>query len=96
MGYGNYSHDAHQAIAHQRANLPQQQVFKQQNCHPLMDPKGVRARTRVSRQRSPPAIACRRIRVGRDRIDGGNTRTTARKELPDFMRIMGDCNAKTP
>lgn len=44
MGYGNYSHEAHEAIAKGRATVSREEVFKQRECHPLMNPKGVRAR----------------------------------------------------
>ena len=44
MGYGGYSHDAHQAFTNARADLPKQQVFTQTACHALMNPKGVRLR----------------------------------------------------
>ena len=44
MGTGNYSYEAHEALLRDRANLPSQQVFRQIQCHPLMNPKGVRLR----------------------------------------------------
>ena len=44
MGYGSYSHEAHQAITQARQNAPREQVFKQTACHPLMNPHGVKLR----------------------------------------------------
>ena len=44
MGFGNYSHEAHQAITQARTGLAREQVFQQTSCHPLMNPLGVRAR----------------------------------------------------
>jgi hypothetical protein len=39
MGYGNYSREAHEALLQSRASIPVQQVFKQDKCHPLMNPR---------------------------------------------------------
>jgi len=44
MGYGNYSVTAHEALLKSRTNIPVQKVFTQSQCHPLMNPKGVRLR----------------------------------------------------
>jgi hypothetical protein len=44
MGYGNYSHSAHQALASNRAALSRNEVFMQRGCHALMDPKGLTVR----------------------------------------------------
>ena len=44
MGGGNYSHQAHEALLRRRANVSAEEVFTQQNCHPLMNPKGVLVR----------------------------------------------------
>jgi hypothetical protein len=44
MGYGHYSHEAHVALTRGRAALPKEAVFTQRQCHPLMNPHGVRVR----------------------------------------------------
>ena len=44
MGYGRYSQQAHEAITRPRSQTPRAQVFRQQRCHPLMNPKGVHLR----------------------------------------------------
>lgn len=44
MGYGGYSFEAHQAITTSRRDAPRQMVFRQRETHPLMQPKGLRAR----------------------------------------------------
>ena len=44
MGFGNYSHAAHEALLRDRASIPTQDVFAQRSCHPLMNPNGVRVR----------------------------------------------------
>jgi hypothetical protein len=44
MGFGDYSHEAHEAITKARATLPRQEVFKQTRCHALMNPYGVKYR----------------------------------------------------
>lgn len=44
MGFGNYSLTAHDALLKKRSNLPRQEIFKQVQCHPLMNPKCVRLR----------------------------------------------------
>lgn len=44
MGYGSYSLEAHRAITDQRSDLPQGIVFASNDCHPAMNPLGVRHR----------------------------------------------------
>ena len=43
MGNGSYSQDAHVAMTSARASAATE-VFTQRNCHPLMNPHGVRFR----------------------------------------------------
>lgn len=50
MGYGDYDLQAHVAITTARATLPQQEVFAQNECHPLMNPRGVTRECRDSAQ----------------------------------------------
>ena len=44
MGYGNYSLAAHAALTAGRAHKSGTQVFMQTQCHPLMNPKGLKVR----------------------------------------------------
>jgi hypothetical protein len=95
MGYGNYSHDAHVALAQVRANLPQQQVFTQTHCHPLMDPKGVRARECRDSVDHPNSLA---VVFALDVTGsmGEIPERLARQELPNFMKVLGDCQIQSP
>jgi hypothetical protein len=73
MGYGSYSYEAHEAMTRARADKPVQQVFKQTQCHPLMDPHGVKA-PGVSRQRHAPQLAGHRVCARCHRVDGQDPR----------------------
>ena len=63
MGHGFYSHAAHEALYKDRANVPRQQVFKQNRCHALMDPKGVKARESRDSADHPNALPIVRKKV---------------------------------
>lgn len=95
MGYGNYSHEAHTAIARGRAALSKEQVFQQTKCHPLMDPKGVTFRESRDTADHPQSLA---IAFALDVTGsmGGIPADLAKKELPEFMRILGECKVPDP
>lgn len=95
MGYGNYSHDAHQALTQARAALPRQKVFTQSHCHALMDPKGVRARECRDSPEHPNSLG---IVFALDVTGsmGDIPEHLARKELPKFMQILADCQIADP
>jgi len=95
MGYGNYSHDAHQAIAQARSKLPTQQVFQQTACHNLMNPKDVRARESRDSPDHPSSLG---IVFALDVTGsmGEIPEMLARQELPSFMKILGDCKVADP
>jgi hypothetical protein len=95
MGYGNYSHAAHQALAQGRAALPTQQVFQQTACHPLMNPKDVRARESRDSADHPSSIG---IVFALDVTGsmGEIPEQLARQELPRFMRVLMDCKVPDP
>ncbi len=95
MGYGNYSHEAHEAILRGRAQLPAQQVFRQEACHPLMNPKGVRARESRDSADHPNSIG---IVFALDVTGsmGVIPRLLATEQLPKFMKVLGDCKVPDP
>jgi hypothetical protein len=95
MGYGSYSHEAHEAITKGRVDLPRQQVFKQTHCHPLMDPKGVRARESRDSPTHPNSLG---IVFALDETGsmGKIPELLARKELPTFMKTLMDCGVADP
>jgi hypothetical protein len=95
MGYGNYSHEAHEALLRDRVRLPQQQVFQQDRCHPLMNPKGVRLReSRDSAEHSRSlGIVFALDETG---SMGEIPRLLATQQLPNFMKILTDCQISDP
>ena len=95
MGNGNYSYEAHQAITAGRASLPVQKVFKQQKCHPLMNPKGVTFRECRDGTDHPNSIGII-FALDVSGSMGEIPEAIARKELPHFMKTLGDCGVKDP
>jgi len=95
MGFGNYSHAAHTALTSARTNLPRQAVFKQTNCHPLMNPHGVRLREARDSVEHPNSLG---IAFALDVTGsmGGIPDLLARKELPSFMKILLACGVQDP
>jgi hypothetical protein len=95
MGYGNYSAEAYDAIVRARTDLPTQHVFKQTACHPLMDPKGIKARESRDSAEHPGTVS---IVFALD-VTGSMGEIPvqlARKELPNFMKILLDCQIPDP
>ena len=95
MGHGNYSQEAHEAILRGRAQLPAQQVFRQRECHPLMNPKGVRVRESRDGADHPQSLG---IVFALDVTGsmGAIPRLLATQELPKFMKVLGACQVKDP
>lgn len=95
MGSGNYSHAAHEALLRGRAKLPAQQVFKQSQCHPLMNPKGIRLRESRDSADHPQSLG---IVFALDVTGsmGEIPRLLATQQLPVFMKILMDCNLRDP
>jgi hypothetical protein len=95
MGSGNYSHAAHEALLRGRANIPAQQVFKQSQCHPLMDPKGVRLRESRDGADHPQSLG---IVFALDVTGsmGEIPKLMATQQLPTFMKTLLDCQVHDP
>lgn len=95
MGHGNYSHAAHEALLKGRANVPREQVFKQNRCHALMNPKGVKARESRDSADHPNALP---IVFALDVTGsmGKIPEALARHELPHFMKLLTDTGVQDP
>jgi len=95
MGGGNYSSTAHEALLSVRASIPAQHVFKQQKCHPLMDPKGVRLRECRDGADHPQSLG---IAFALDVTGsmGEIPKLMATQQLPVFMKILMDCQIRDP
>ncbi|MEO6195324.1 MAG: VWA domain-containing protein [Thermoanaerobaculia bacterium] len=95
MGYGNYSHEAHEALLQDRRALPVQQVFQQQKCHPLMDPKGVRLRESRDSPDHPESLS---VAFALDVTGsmGAIPKLLATEQLPKFMKVLTDCKVTDP
>jgi hypothetical protein len=95
MGYGNYSHDAHRAIVEGRSSLPAEQVFVQTQCHPSMNPFGVRMRESRDSVEHPNSLG---IVFALDVTGsmGDIPKQLATKELPTFMRLLSDFQVSDP
>jgi hypothetical protein len=95
MGYGNYSDEAYAAIVRTRASTPRQEVFQQRACHPLMSPHGVKLRECRDSDAHPQSIG---IVFALDVTGsmGKIPELLARRELPQFMKVLGDCKVRDP
>ena len=95
MGSGNYSHMAHQALLRGRTSIPAQEVFKQTQCHPLMNPKGVKIRESRDGSEHPQSMG---IVFALDVTGsmGAIPKLLATQELPVFMKILLDCEIPDP
>src|SRR5215471_7183488 len=95
MGYGNYSADAHDAIVRARAALPTQRVFQQTKCHPLMNPRDIKARESRDSAEHPRSTS---IVFALD-VTGSMGEIPARlakQELPHFMKFLQGCAIPDP
>jgi hypothetical protein len=94
MGYGNYSHTAHVALVTHRA-AQGAEVFVQSACHPLMNPKGVRARESRDSADHPNSIGVV-FALDVSGSMGAIPRALATKELPSFMKVLDACKVPDP
>lgn len=95
MGYGDYSHEAHEALIQKRDKVPVQEVFRQRGCHALMNPKGVKVRESRDNDQHPNSLA---ISFALD-VTGsmGNIPVLmATRLLPSFMKILMDVKVPDP
>ncbi|MCB9613699.1 MAG: VWA domain-containing protein [Sandaracinus sp.] len=95
MGYGGYSLDAHTSLTKTRMALPTQAVFKQRECHPLMNPKGVKLRESRDSVEHPESLG---VVFALD-VTGSMGKIPdllARRDLPLFMQGLQDLGVKGP
>ena len=95
MGNGNYSIAAHEALLQGRTSIPTEQVFRQSQCHPLMNPKGVKVRESRDGTDHPES---RGIVFALD-VSGSMgeiPRIMATQQLPTFMKVLIDCEVRDP
>ncbi len=95
MGNGNYSQVAHEALLRKRASIPMERVFRQNKCHPLMDPKGVRLRESRDSENHPNSLG---IVFALDITGsmGSIPKLIATKQLPNFMKVLTECKIDDP
>ena len=95
MGTGKYSLTAHKALLKDRSKIPVQRVFKQNNCHALMNPKDVRVRESRDSADHPQSLG---IVFALDVTGsmGQIPRLLATQQLPSFMKILMDCEIPDP
>jgi hypothetical protein len=93
MGHGSYSADAHAALLAGRAAAGDQKVFAQRECHPLMNPKGVKLRECRDSAEHPHSLG---IAFALDVTGsmGDIPRALAVQELPRFMRVVTSCRIR--
>ena len=95
MGNGNYSIAAHEALLQNRTNIPTEQVFRQTQCHPLMNPKGVKARESRDGADHPESQGIV-FALDVSGSMGEIPRIMATQQLPNFMKVLLGCQVKDP
>lgn len=95
MGYGNYSLAAHAALTSGRAHKRGSEVFAQRQCHPLMNPKGLKVRECRDSTNHPDSLG---IIFALDVTGsmGDIPQLLATQELPNFMKLLTACGVAHP
>ncbi|MEO8924607.1 MAG: VWA domain-containing protein [Caldimonas sp.] len=95
MGQGSYSHAAHSALLADRAARPASEVFRQRGVHNLMDPRGLKMRESRDSADHPASLG---IVFALDVTGsmGEIPRLLASRDLPHFMKLLGDCGVTDP
>ncbi len=95
MGYGNYSLAAHAALTAGRAHKGGTEIFAQRQCHPLMNPKGLKVRECRDSANHPDTLG---IAFALDVTGsmGDIPHLLATKELPNFMKLLTACGVAHP
>ena len=95
MGYGNYSIAAHAALTASRTHKPATEVFRQTQCHALMNPKGLKVRECRDSADHPDSLG---IAFALDVTGsmGAIPQLLAKQELPNFMKLLMACNVPDP
>lgn len=95
MGYGNYSFAAHAALTAGRTHQPGAEVFRQTQCHALMNPKGLKVRECRDSGDHPDSLG---IAFALDVTGsmGNIPQLLAKQELPNFMKLLTACNVTDP
>lgn len=95
MGYGNYSHAAHAALIAGRVHQSRTEVFRQTQCHPLMNPKGLKVRESRDSPDHPDALG---VVFALDVTGsmGDIPHLLAKEELPNLMKLLGACGIADP
>lgn len=95
MGFGNYSFAAHAALTAGRRHQPGTEVFRQSQCHPLMNPKGLKVRECRDSADHPDSLG---IAFALDVTGsmGDIPQLLAKQELPNFMKLITACGVTDP
>jgi len=95
MGHGNYSSEAHDALLRSRASVPAEALFRQRQCHPLMNPKGVKLRESRDSANHPASLG---IVFALDVTGSMGTipQILATSHLPKFMTVLTHCKVADP
>jgi len=95
MGHGNYSHTAHAALTASRAHQSGTEVFRQTQCHPLMNPKGLKVRECRDSADHPESLG---IVFALDVTGsmGDIPQLLAKQELPNLMKLLTACHVTDP